>query len=141
MTARAVFVMHKAAAHNFSSSKYKALRRMRLCSGSASSNSNRAALSVYAWAVPVWTASGANGSGFGARNTAVFSLQRALHGFVFYAADRELSKELKELKELTVEFPEELLKELPEMYQVGLILATFAASMVNIAILAASMAC
>lgn len=141
MTARAVFVMHKAAAHNFSTSKYKALRRMGLCSGLASSNSNRAALSVYAWAVPVWTASGANGSGFGARNTAVFSLQRALHGFVFYAADRELPKELKELKELTVEFPEELLKELPEMYQVGLILATFAASMVNIAILAASMAC
>lgn len=33
MTARAVFVMHKAAAHNFSTSKYKALRRMRLCSG------------------------------------------------------------------------------------------------------------
>ena len=138
MTARAVFVMHKAAAHNFSTSKYKALRRMGLCSGLASSNSNRAALSVYAWAAPVWTASGANGSGFGARNTAVFSLQRALHGFVFYAADRELPKELKEL---TVEFPEELLKELPEMYQVGLILATFAASMVNIAILAASMAC
>ena len=58
MTARAVFVMHKAAAHNFSSSKYKALRRMRLCSGSASSNSNRATLSVYAWTVHTWAASG-----------------------------------------------------------------------------------
>ena len=58
MTARAVFVMHKAAAHNFSSSKYKALRRMGLCSGSASSNSNRAALSVCACVVHAWAASG-----------------------------------------------------------------------------------
>ena len=56
MMARAVFVMHKAAAHNLSSSKYKALRRMGLCSGSASSNSDRAALSVYAWTVPTWAA-------------------------------------------------------------------------------------
>lgn len=64
-----------------------------------------------------------------------FSLHSVLHGFVFYAADREL------LKELTVEFPKELLKELPEMYQVGFILTKLAASMVNIAIFAASMAC
>lgn len=72
-----------------------------------------------------------------------FSPHSVLHGFVFYAADRELPEEPP--KELTEEFPEELLKEpleeLPEMCQVGLILATFAASMVNIAILAASMAC
>lgn len=53
------FVMYKAAARNFSTSKYKALCRMGLCSGLASSNSNRAALSVY-----TWTASGGvNGSG------------------------------------------------------------------------------
>lgn len=63
MTARAVFVMHKAAAHNFSSSKYKALRRMRLCSGSASSNSNRATLSVYACVVHAWAAHARTASG------------------------------------------------------------------------------
>ena len=56
MTVRAVFVMHKAAARNFSVSKYKALHRMRLCSGSASSNSNRAALSVYVCVVYAWVA-------------------------------------------------------------------------------------
>ena len=81
-----------------------------------------------------------------------FSPHRALHGFVFYAADRELSEEPP--KELTVEFPKELLKELPEalpeMYQVGLELTKLAAnvakltilaaSLVNVAILAASMA-
>lgn len=62
---------------------------------------------------------------------------------MFYATDRELLEEppkepLEELpKELTVELP----KELPEMYQVGFILTKLAASMVNIAIFAASMAC
>lgn len=72
-----------------------------------------------------------------------FSPHGVLHGFVFYAADRGLPKEfpkepLEELpKELTVELP----KELPEMYQVGFILTKLAASMVNIAIFAASMAC
>ena len=49
-------MMHKVAARNFSTSKYKALCRMGLCSGSASSNSNRAALSVNAWAVHTWAA-------------------------------------------------------------------------------------
>ena len=81
-----------------------------------------------------------------------FSPHRALHGFVFYAADRELSEEPP--KELTVEFPKELLKEpleeLPEMRQVGLELTKLAAnvakltilavSLVNVAILAASSA-
>ena len=55
-----------------------------------------------------------------------FSPHRVLYRFVFYAADRGLPKEL------TVEFPEELLKEplkeLPEMRQVGLELTKFAAS-------------
>ena len=55
-----------------------------------------------------------------------FSPHSVLHGFVFYAADRELPKEL------TVEFPEELLKEpleeLPKMRQVGLELTKFAVS-------------
>ena len=59
-----------------------------------------------------------------------FSPHGVLHGFVFYAADRGLPKEPP--KELTVEFPEELLKEpleeLPEMRQVGLELTKFAAS-------------
>lgn len=136
MTARAVFVMHKAAAHNFSTSKYKALRRMGLCSGLASSNSNRAALSVYACVVYVWAAHARTASGgatavvSGREIQRFFSPHSVLHGFVFYAADRGLPEEPP--KELTVEFPEELLKEpleelpeefpkeLPEMYQVGL---------------------
>ena len=129
MTARAVFVMHKAAAHNFSTSKYKALRRMRLCSGSASSNSNRAALSVYAWTTYAWAAHAWIASGRGQRRwfrgekySGFFSPHRALHRFVFYASDRGLPEELP--KELMAEFPEELLKEsleeLPEMRQVGL---------------------
>ena len=74
-----------------------------------------------------------------------FSPHRALHGFVFYAADRELSEEPP--KELTVEFPKELLKELPEalpealpeMYQVGLELTKLAASLAKITILAVSL--
>ena len=71
-----------------------------------------------------------------------FSPHSVLHGFVFYAADRELPEEPP--KELTEEFPEELLKEpleeLPEMRQVGLELTILAVSLVNVAILAASMA-
>ena len=74
-----------------------------------------------------------------------FSPHRALHGFVFYAADRELSEEPP--KELTVEFPKELRKELPEalpealpeMRQVGLKLTKLAANVAKIAILAASL--
>ena len=66
-----------------------------------------------------------------------FSPHSVLHGFVFYVADRELPKEL------TVEFPEELLKEpleeLPEMYQVGLELTKLAANVAKITILAVSL--
>ena len=56
-----------------------------------------------------------------------------LYRFVFYAVDRELPKEL------TVEFPKELLKELPEMYQVGLELTKLAANVAKITILAVSL--
>lgn len=71
-----------------------------------------------------------------------FSPHRVLYRFVFYAADRGLPKEPP--KELTVEFPEELLKEpleeLPEMRQVGLESTKLAANVAKITILAASLA-
>ncbi len=70
-----------------------------------------------------------------------FSPHSVLHGFVFYAADRELPEEPP--KELTEEFPEELLKEpleeLPEMCQVGLELTKLAANVAKLAILAVSL--
>ena len=147
--------MHKAAAHNFSNSKYKALRRMGLCSGSASSNSNRAALSVCACVVHAWATlldrAGCrkpDGVGYtcvsrtrvgcewgstamvsGREIQRFFSPHGVRHRFVFYAADRELSEEL----------PRELPKELPEMRQVGLKLTKLAANVAKITILAASL--
>ena len=68
-----------------------------------------------------------------------FSPHGVRHRFVFYAADRGPPEEPP--KEPLEELLEELPKELPEMYQVGFILTKLAASMVNIAIFAASMAC
>ena len=119
-------MIHKAAAHNFSISKYKALRRMKLCSGFASSNSSRAALSVYTCVVYVWAASGGPTAVISEREIQrFFSPHGVRHRFVFYAADRELSEELPR------ELPRELPKELPEMRQVGLKLTKLAASLAN----------